>query len=178
MTDFLFHWLPLDRRTDGDELNPHVTALLTLEDYKMENVHQSNPYEIHSDTYQRTSALKSRREVTTEELRKLMDKASIENKANPALNTDPIWVTHKSAWEKAKEAWTSSSIKNSALQYPQPVVQEEDIVNSAQDMTAQKISLSKSMANAEQRAQDRGKSGAVPSFVTESAKYLRTSKPL
>ncbi len=171
--------MKLGRRTDGDELNPHVTALLTLEDDKMESIFQSTPYDIHSDTYQRTSALKSRREVTTEELRKLMDKASIDNKTNQV--SEPIWVTNKSVWEKAKEAWTSTSNMNSAIQYPQPVLQEEDIKNSSQDihqMAAQNFSLSKSMASAEKRAQDRGKSGMVPSFITESAKYLKLSKPL
>ncbi len=173
--------MALGRRTDGDELNPHVTALLTLEDDKMESIYQSTPYDIHSDTYQRASALKSRREVTTEELRKLMDKANMDSKTNQALPPDPIWVTHKSAWEKAKEAWTSTSNKNSALQYPHPIVQEEDIENSSQDihqLASQKFSLSKSMASAEKRAQDRGKSGMVPSFITESAKYLKISKPL
>jgi hypothetical protein len=144
----------------------------------MENISQSTPYDIHSDTYQRTTALKSRREVTTEELAKLMDKASVDNKASHGLPAEPIWTSHKSAWEKAKEAWTSSSNGNSSLQYPQPVVQEEDLVDSSQEadnMIVHKNSLSKSMAKAEKRAQERGKSGLVPPFISESAKYLKAT---
>jgi hypothetical protein len=144
----------------------------------MENISQSAPYDIHSDTYQRTTALKSRREVTTEELTKLMDKASADNKASHVLPTDPIWVSHKAAWEKAKEAWTNSSNMNSSLQYPQPVVYEEELMNSTKDfdgLAAHKNLLSKSMSKAEKKAQDRGKSGLVPHFVTESAKKLKST---
>ena len=158
------------RRTDGDEFNPQVSAVLTSDPYKFQNMLQSSPFEAHSDTYQRTSALASRRQVATEELTKLIDKAEAVEKAGKGLR-EPLWISHTAAWDKAKAAWSSVKTSNAPKQ-PAPVFSKpEDDDGKLEEAHASMTSshLAKLMAEAEKISQERGKSKIIPPFIAESA---------
>ena len=141
--------------------------MLTSDPYSFQSMVQSSPFETHSDTYQKTS-LVLRREFATEELRKVMDKkGGAEGRAR-----EPIWSTHKSVWDKAKAAWSGSEASLKAPRPPAPAFHDdEDAGGGSAGNGSQTRSLAMSMTKAEKAAQERGKSVAIPWFVSESAAH-------
>jgi hypothetical protein len=162
------------RRTEGDELHPQVSAILSSDPYIVQSVAASSPLETHSQTYQRVL---SRRDFATEQLGRALDK--VDGARRPGEPREPLWTSHQAVWDRAKEAWTAALGPGGAPKPPAPLLLLEDQAGGGAGEgsgATEAGRLAAAMARAEKAEQARGRSSGVPGFVSESAGHLTKSQ--